>query len=845
MKKLIFKIALLSTLLIFVACTEAGDNVSSGSSNLTIPNSTLVAKFFGDMASNDQNTEKRAIAGSAGINEGGVTFKFDKQTEKFVDGKAEIKFHNDDNTAAEQSAALKARVAFEASAIIQHKNNKINGLSQLVDVQMQLDEGSTTNATAIVTVKTSGESKFEDGDITKTFQIALTGDYFAEPIEIPNTDLDKLNNKQSAVVTATYGTAGIAAREITISVTDGVFLADVAANVTFHANDNDVIKRTVAMKNAVTKAVSDILKDSINAITGLNKNATVIIKNIQNGKATATVTIKANDGYIFENKRYNKTFDITLNSEDIGLITITNQTLTNTFNSSADDKSNAITVASGTAGIPANGITLTSQNGNFNAITTNVTFNSTDSSAGKQNEAILFSVRKAVNEILKNQGNIITGLNPNALVLVTITDGTDTATATATINTVDGYQFEDKTTTKEIKVTLNGNFTNHLTISNSSLEVAFDGSDVSRQITGGIAINKGAITLKVTNGVFQDDHEIALTLSDAHTFEQQAEAIVVAVKDIVDTMLNDPLNHIEGLGESIVTNVVKTEFKKVTATVTINATGDYKFEDGKKSKTFNITLISDQFALIIIDETGINIARSNNSHKKAGLAAFTIPAGFANLLTPKVVISFHNLDNVIEERRPALKKAMQAMNIPKGAGVVVRTVSDLQMNGLTIDVTFSPATGYKFGNGDADKKVTIHVTGFNGGPGIQTIYPGAFKISAFDPASNYAGIKDFTVGANFSASTLGISGYNAVSGNPSDEIKQEQINKTLRKIFLQANSQYTEGMIFKDNSGNVTLDDWSSRGATYTITFDVEDLNGPFQYANKNNKLRITVIHLI
>ena len=821
MKKLIFKIALLSMLLVFVAC--ANDETSTGgSASLTIPNSTLVAKFFGDMASKDQNPERRANAGNAGIDAGGVTFKFDKQSAEFVNGNAKITFHEDDNTAAEQSAALKARIRFEASAIIQNPSNKIDGLSPLVDVDITHDELSATKATALVTVKTSGESKFEDGEKTKTFNIILTGKYFVPPAIILNETLAIAfnDNDPSDLITASPGNAGIAAGEIVINANNGDFQdTDNTAEVTFDNAEINATQLIAAMKNSVKTAVDDILKQATNTVEGLSTETLVSVR-ISGTKGLATVTIKVKDSfsYSFEDGSNAKTFVITLTSDRIKKTIITNTKLAEIFNGAPDDRSRAVNLIGGLAGIKAEGIILNAVAGKFDTSNTNVIFHIGDTTAANQNAAILYSVKLVVNEILGKSVNKIDGLNTNAVFKVVIADST-TATATATINTIDGYEFEGGSTSKDIVVKLTGTFTNHTVIPNSDLQSEFDGNDESpnhNEEPGKASIRSKEITLKVINGKFQDDNNVAVTFhGNDDTIAEQAIAIEYTVKKIVDFMLVPSRNKVKGLdGKSTVKFIEKTGETTATARVTIKSIGGYKFEDGTTSKTFTITLNSMGF-----EGATLYVNANAPSQTRAGLTGFIIPKDFSDI-TDKVAVTFHNLDNVFDdEKKIAIKNAMLQMNLPKGNSLKVKSVGDFQSNDNTIEVTFNN-----------NKVVKIYLSGYFGDQN-QEITIDAFKTDAFGATGGYAGLPRISVGKDFTAPKIThVAGY---SGRPNDDGKKAQIIGALNAAFLQRNQvnygdDYPEGIQYYP--GNVVVKSWSEINGVFTVTFGIATFNGPFVY---------------
>ena len=821
MKKLVFKIALLSMLLVFVACTDDGTDTGSGGVSLTIPNSTLVAKFFGTMLSNDQNPVGRAIAGTAGINEGGVTFKFDQRTSKFLDGKADIVFHDDDNTAAEQSAALKARITNEARTIIQHANNKITGLSPLVGVEITHDELNATKATALVTVKTSGESKFEDGEKTKTFNIMLTGIYFVPPIVVLNETLAIAfnDNDPSDLITASPGNAGIAASEIVINANNGDFQdTDNTAKITFDDAETDATKLITAMKNSVKTAVDDILKQATNTVEGLSTETQVSVR-ISGTKGLATVTIKVEKGFSFEDGSNAKTFVITLTSDRIKKTIITNTKLAEIFNGASEDKSRTVNLIGGVAGMPADGIILNADlNGKFATSNTNVIFHIGDTTAANQNAAILYSVKLVVNEILEKDVNKIDGLNINAVFKVVIADST-TATATATINTIDGYEFEGGSTSKDIVVELTGAFTDHTGIPNSDLQSEFDGNDESpnyNEAPGSASIRGKEITLKVINGKFQDDNNVAVTFhGNDDTIEEQKIAIEFTVKKIIDFMLKPSENKVKGLdGGSTVKFIGKTGDTTATATVTIKSIGGYKFEDGTTSKKFTITLNSMGF-----EGATLYVNGNAPSQTRAGLTGFIIPKDFSDI-TDKVAVTFHNLDNVYDdEKKIAIKNAMLQMNLPKGNSLKVKSVGDFQSNDNTIEVTFNN-----------NEVVKIYLSGSFGDQN-QEITIDAFKTDAFVATGGHAGLPSISVGKDFTAPALThVAGY---SGSPTHDGKKTQIIGALNAAFLQRNQvnygdDYPEGIQYYP--GNVVVKSWGELNGVFTVTFGIATFNGPFVY---------------
>ena len=840
MKKLVFKIALLSMLLVFVACTDDGTNTGSGSSSLTIPNSTLVAKFFGTMMSHDQNPEARAIAGTAGINEGGVTLKFDQRTSKFLDGNAEIVFHGDDNSAGEQSAALKARIITEARTIIQHANNKVTGLSPLVEVDVEII--SDTTATAIVTIKTSGDYKFEDGNKTKTFNINLTGDYFVAPTIIPNEALTTVfNNDQSVNIDAAAGMAGIATGEITVHVTEGVFSPDTEANITFDLSDDDGGKQLVAMKNAVTNAVSRILKHSDNVVDGLNTDATVDVKINIGDTATATVTIRANDGFIFQNGKSKKTFEITLKSTAIDLTIILDATLRNQFDGTNDDLNTALNATSGNAGFIAGQIAVKYSGTAFEADTNAaVTFAAADNSNTKQRAALTASVKQVVENILEATGNDVKGLNQ--VVDVTELSITDTSNASAKVKVkaLDGFTFEDKLTSKEFTITLKGVFVMHEVVSNLDLDT-FNANHYQSAKTSpssgvaGIAID--AIKLNATNGKFNNDDTVAVIFHTADkAWAKQVSAMTKSIKLIVEWVLNDtnkaPLNKIEGLSTKVtVSNIVRKDMKNVTATVTISTAEGYRFEDHSISKDFKITLQSNGFTPFTIDLNRFNIPASSASAGKAGYVAFTIPDGFASVTKP-VAVTFNSADNTLDKQKTAVKKAMKEMNVTSKEGIVVSSVGDLNAN-KTILVTFSPKPGYTFSGVDS-KTVMISLSGrFAGVVDPYKIIETPFTLSASAVAPGRAGISSMPFQSGF-REPANIRCMSFHSSDKKDFHKRKAAAiRALDKMLTENNSsypdsdypfavEYTKGSIrFKqDGDGDMWWDNVAHFQADLTVDDD-------------------------
>ena len=143
------------------------------------------------------------------------------------------------------------------------------------------------------------------------------GDDIAKNI-ISNTDLEVFDgtaNDQSTAIGESQGTAGIDAKAITLKVKDGTFEKSAAA-VTLDSADNTAVKQISAISKSVKQAVDSILKVSDNAVVGLSTEATVDVKMSGTSTATATVTIKAVNDYMFEDKATFKTMTITLTGDN-------------------------------------------------------------------------------------------------------------------------------------------------------------------------------------------------------------------------------------------------------------------------------------------------------------------------------------------------------------------------------------------------------------------------------------------------------------------------------------------------------------------------------------------------
>ena len=851
MKKLIFKIALLSMLLVFVAC--ANDETSTGgSASLTIPNSTLVAKFFGDMASKDQNPERRPNAGNAGINAGGVTFKFDKQTAEFVNGNAEIIFHNDDNSAAEQSAALKARIIFEASAIIQNPSNKIDGLSNLVGVDIEV--ATDTTATAIITVNTSGESQFENGEKTKTFNINLTGDYFVAPTIIPNESLiTAFQNDKSLNINAAAGMAGIIADEITVNVIDGDFQDDTSANVTFSSGDDNGGKQLAAMKKAVTKAVSDIL--TLNAVEGLNTTALVNVKINGSGAATATVTIKPKDSFVFQDGRYTKTFKITLSNGTIGFSTISHSTLIAAFkDGTGNDTNTSLNATSGTAGFGGAEINVKYSITDFVSDTgARVSFAKTDFSSSLQVVAMTKSVKQLVEAILKHNDNKVDGLDTNIEVTVK-TNATDSATATVTVKALPGFFFEDSANgdNKTFEIALTGKFSMHKEVTNAQLTAAFNGGTDDQSAntdpnTSNAGIAKGMITLKYSSPNFDPDNAVSVTFHADHiTFQQQENAIESSVKAIMKLMIEN--NTVTGLSQTVtVTDIVRKDIKTVTATVNIMTSNGYLFEDNTNSKAFKITLQSEGFAPLSISLDSFEVPATNNIGGKAGVALFIIPDGFAHVTIP-VAVTFHAADNTIDAQNKAIKRSMKEMQLLNKEGIVVSSVGDYNTN-KTIEVTFSPKPGYKFDGADS-KTVRISLKGdFADVVDRYKIVETPFTLSGLSPIRGRAGIPTlrFQSGFREPATVQCMSWHSSDKGNA----RKGAALRALDKMLTENNSSYPDSdypFAVEYKKGSVRFkqdadgDMWWDNAAHFQADLTVDDNNYYFPNGTRNRTITFRLL---
>ena len=653
------------------------------------------------------------------------------------------------------------------------------------------------------------------------------------------TAFDGTDDDKSVAIDKASTKAGIAAEAITLNAPAGVFqdIADFA--ITFDPTDDDESKKGIAMTNSVKEAVEAILNVEGNNVEGLSKTATVDVVTEAGTTAKATVTVKVDDGYKFENEATTKTFNITLLGGGTGKTVISNDTLATTFSNATDDKSLAINVAATKAGITANAIYLNAPVGVFGNITgVAVTFNVTDSSAVQHTTAMTNSVKEAVDAILAVEANNINGLSKEATVEVHI-DGAGTAKATVTVKVNDGFEFEDKSTTKTFTISLTSNdIAEPGKIFNTKLATVFDGSanDKSKAINASWGSNAGfaadAIVVHFTGTAFIDGTVNDVTFHDKDTeFGRQETVIKASAYKVINNILNITENSVVGLAGNItkedITIARGADHTKIIATVKINADAGYIFEDLNTFKTFKITFKSNKLEKIVISEGAINVAAINVAPQKAGINAFTIPAGFKPVLVSENA-KFDNVDSTEAGKANALNAAMREMVADvTGATTAINGLAiNLAKTSATFKITFTPKENYKFKSG-ATKVVTVTVYG-NFADGVQLINEIPFDTyqhtfakpgQALIPARDGKGAISF--GANFKQmSTPKVSFDDSDKGN--DDRKKAAIIKALDILFLKSNTANNEdlpvGTVYHE--GNVTLKTWNASTGKFTVRID-------------------------
>ena len=657
---------------------------------------------------------------------------------------------------------------------------------------------------------------------------------------IANSELarvfDGANNDKSITIEKVSGTAGIVADEIVFKVLAGTFQSNPDVAVTFDTADDDGGKKITAMTKSVKQAVEAILNVAGNNIEGLSKETRVAV-DIDRTTATALVTIIVDDDYAFEDKTTTKTFIIILTGEGVRKTVISNNLLASTFNNATEDKSLAVNKAVGKAGITADAITLNAQKGVFVDNTeVAILFNATDNTNVKQITAIINSVNQAVDTMLAIEANHINGLSEDVTVLADIASTTE-ATATVTINVYDGFEFEDRSTSKTFTIGLTNNaFVGAKIILNATLATAFDGGDNDKSATlnqasgDSAGIAAGEIVLKVNaSGVFQNDTVTALTFhANDNTLSKKESVVKNSIIKTVTPILTT--NNVEGLSVTIkledLSIAEMIDKNKMIATVSIKALQGYKFEDKTTVKTFEITFNSENFGDSFISEGAINIPKVDVTERKAGITAFTIPAGFKDV-NSGANATFHKTIYQTAKKKTVLKTSINAINISSVQGLKIKSVSNATVNtGNTkaeITVTFEPEPGYKFKNGATTKVVKITVAGdFKTSGG--TIKEIAFQTSSkVEMTDKLPGINEAII---FNAGFIQKEGNSPKLTFPpglSFVDKKIVTRISIEKLFLHTITEQTGGKF--PEGVTIGIDDlreeiFTDTGATYKVTFE-------------------------
>ncbi len=398
---------------------------------------------------------------------------------------------------------------------------------------------------------------------------------------------DGTANDQSLLVTQALGTAGVSTG-IDLKVENGVF-NKTTVTITLDNTDTTEEKARTALIKGIKEAITPLLNDTENAIKGLSKDIVDVIIVYENQNGTATVTIKTEDGYLFEDKSKTKNIIINFTGEDIPTIinTIYNETLNTVFDGSSNDKSLLIEKASGTAGIVANKITLTSINGVFSEnLNVDVELDSSDNDATKQSKAIGNAIKIVVEDILKVEDNHIKGLSQEIEVNVTISTQT-IAKGTITISPIDGFKFENNETTKTIELGITG--TNFAT-SGIVDESAFTISAVSAT-HGKAGVSEFTVPSGFGNVGSSDGHQIAVNFHGADNEDTEKKyAVKKAMEGIVLPKPQNSQVKISTVGE--VTNDGNPSMNsKAKIKVTFAPLPGFKFANGDTTKTVEISLI--------------------------------------------------------------------------------------------------------------------------------------------------------------------------------------------------------------------------------------------------------------
>ena len=268
----------------------------------------------------------------------------------------------------------------------------------------------------------------------------------------------------------------------------------------------------------------------------------------------------------------------TVEGEGKGKTVIANTTLATAFDGTATDLSTAIVAVKGTAGIVAGEISLTAPNGIFADDSVAITLEATDTTAVLQVPAMENSIKTAIDTILTLNDNVVAGLLKVTTIKVEIVDAF-VSTATVTFTVEEGFEFEDKTTSKTLTLNLTGNFDGTKTVIANTTDI------VGTTITA-VSTKAGITAFTITGFV---DPTVALTFDGAdNTKILQA----IAVKNsIVESLTTDAelKNMLPLTANDIVYALVSGS--SATATVTFTAKAGYEFEGASATKivTLNLT----------------------------------------------------------------------------------------------------------------------------------------------------------------------------------------------------------------------------------------------------------------
>ena len=534
----------------------------------SVLNTKLSATFTG--AANDQSTTINATAGTVGIESGGITIT-SEASGIFTSINSTVTVSDADNTSERQILAMQNSVKTAVDAILRVSDNTVVGLSTESTVTVRTAGAQTFLAT--VTLSTTGDYLFENNSNIKTITIVLT---IAEAptYSVLNTKLASTftgaANDQSTTINATTGTAGINSGGITItSEASGIFTSINSTILAFATADNTSALKISAMQNSVKTAVDNILRVSGNAILGLSTESAVIIQTVGNERSLAIVTLSTTGEYLFEDKKNTRTFSIVLTNPDLLTSNILNTKLASTFTGAANDKSVAINVTTGTAGINSGGITINSDaSGVFASSSPVITFATADNTPTQQISAMQNAVKKAVDAILKVSDNAVLGLFTESTVVVNRSDA-QKAKATVTLSTRETYLFEDKKSTRTFVIVLTIPSVESIidpTAFNVPATTAIQGTAGTASFT--IPIGFDDVTAKVPTYFHNKDNLL---------YDEKKNALTKAFRS-----MSTPTG--------VQITAVEEDIRSSKVTVTFGAKDGYKFIDSSSSKKFTIHL---------------------------------------------------------------------------------------------------------------------------------------------------------------------------------------------------------------------------------------------------------------